>query len=64
VAGQQDKRYVPRSLNRRERDFDVSSLARMRESAKDTKRLIAGAKHEIGTSYALLDKIDRLLARW
>ncbi len=52
----------PTKLDYRQLDFEVSALARLRLCDQDTKRLIAGAKREIATSYALLAEIDRVLA--
>ena len=63
MADQQAQRSLPRKLNGREFDFDVSSIARMRQCNQDTMRLIAGGKREVATSYALLAELDRILAR-
>ena len=60
VADHQDTPSSPRS---REFDPDWLSLARIRQYNEDTKQLIAGAKREISTSYAILAEIDRILAR-
>ena len=63
MADQHPKPSLPRKLNRREMDSDVSSIARMRQCNQDTKQLIAGARHEAATSWGLLAEIDRILAR-
>ena len=52
----------PTKPDYRDIDFEVSALARLRLCNQDTKRVIAGARHEITTSYALLAEIDRMLA--
>ena len=52
----------PTKLDYRDVNFEVSWLARLRLCDLDTKRLIAGARREIATSYALLAEIDRILA--
>ncbi|MFY9839219.1 MAG: hypothetical protein WAK55_22635 [Xanthobacteraceae bacterium] len=57
------KTFSPTKFDYRHLDFKVSELARLRLCNQDTKRLIAGARHEITTSNALLTKVDRILAR-
>ena len=53
----------PTKLDYRQLDFEVSELVRLKLCNQDTKRLIAGARHEITTSYALMTEVDRILAR-
>lgn len=59
MADQHPKPSLPKNLNRRELDFDILSIARMKRDNHGTKQLIAGARREITASYTLLAKLDR-----
>ena len=63
MADHEARPSSPTKLDDRRLDFAVSTLAWMRQCNQDTKQQIAGTKHEIATSHALLTEVDRVLAR-